>query len=254
LSTFIPFPERPWSFANLLLSVGCILLLVGLDAHGQSLRKLEQRAINRTHLTFVSGDTVQRFTVTYDQPTPRTGRFYYWQGPTQILRTAGAYNGHLLTGDYQLTSRNGNLLARGTFNKGLKTGEWRTWRPDGTPVSSSNWRRGRQLGKTKYYDEAGQRLSPVIPPQPVTPVAAQPVNPHFWQPAYWQGMVKRRKLRRAEKRQAKPATPAPVKKVKMQKAKGQPGEPAPVKKVKLRKKKAQPPVPGSPALPQGATP
>lgn len=252
MNNFIFFSQRPRSFAYRLLRVCCALLLFGFDTRGQSLRKLEQRAINRTHLTFVDGDTVQRFTVTYDQPTPRTGRFYYWQGPTQILRTAGAYNGHLLTGDYQLTTRNGNLLVKGGFDKGLKTGEWWTWRPDGTPVSRSVWRRGQHWGKTKYYDAEGRRLRPVVPPKPAAPVATAPANPRFWQPAYWQGVVKRRKLQRAEKRKADLAVPGPVKKVKLRKTEGQPTEATPVKKVKLRKAKKQSAVPQSPPLPQGA--
>jgi hypothetical protein len=254
LDKFILSTSRRWSLAGPLGLAGITCLLASFDAHGQSLRKLEQRAINRTHLTFVNGDTVQRFTVTYDQPTPRNGRFYYWQGPTQILRTAGAYNGRLLTGDYQLTTRNGNLLVRGTFDKGLKNGEWRTWRPDGTPASSSVWRRGKPWGKTKYYDAEGKRIKPVAPPKPADLVVTPPTafSPHFWQPTYWQGVVKRRKLRRAEKRKADLATPAPVKKVKVRKAKGQPGEPVPVKKVKLRKTKTQPTTPGTSPLPQAA--
>jgi hypothetical protein len=250
LDNFILFPQQIWSSRGRLLGVGWILLVVGFNARGQSLRKLEQRAINRTHLTFVNGDTVQRFTVTYAQPTPRAGRFYYWQGPTQILRTAGAYNGHLLTGGYQLTSRNGNLLGSGNFEKGLKTGEWRTWRPNGTPVSRSSWRRGRQLGKTKYYDEAGQRLRPTTP-KPTVAVATTPTTPRFWQPAYWQAVVKRVKQRRADKAPAEPGTPKPGKKGKMQKPAGQPGEVAPGKKVKLRKAKAQPPVLAVPSPLQG---
>lgn len=224
------------SFRTSLLT-GSVLLATGIGAQAQSLRKLEQGAINRTHLTFVDGDTVQRFTVTYDKPEPRSGRFYYWQGPTQILRTAGAYNGRLLTGDYQLTSRNGNLLVSGSFNKGLKTGSWRTWRPDGTPLSSSTWRKGRQWGKTKQYDELGRRVHPVAAPKPAAPIAATSASPRFWQPAYWQGIVKRRKLRRAEKKQVKPAVPAPVKKIKAKKE-DESTAPTAVKKVKLRKSKS----------------
>jgi hypothetical protein len=249
LDRFILSAQRRWSLPNLLRIAGVAYLLVGFCAHGQSLRKLEQRAINRTHLTFVDGDTVQRFTVTYDQPTPRNGRFYYWQGPTQILRTVGAYNGRLLTGDYQLTTRNGNLLVSGSFDKGLKTGEWRIWRPDGTPVSSSVWRRGRHWGKTKYYDPEGKRLKTAAPAKPadlaVAPSAV--ISPRFWQHAYWQGVIKRRKLRRAEKRQA---DPAPVKKAKVRKTKDQSGEPTPFKKVKLRKTKSPQTAPDTPPLPQ----
>jgi hypothetical protein len=178
------------------------VLAVALPAQGQSLRKLERQAINRTHLTFVNGDTVQRCTVTDERPAPRANRFYYWQGPAQILRTVGAYNGRLLMGDYQLTSRNGNLLASGSFDKGLKTGEWRTWRLDGTPVSSSVWRRGRQWGKTKYYDETGRQVRPPMLPKPMAPATISPVTPHFWQPVYWRQAWQQRQQRHAEKQKA----------------------------------------------------
>jgi hypothetical protein len=254
LDNFIFFPQQLRASKCWLLPLSCALLVFGFDAHGQSLRKQEQRAINRTHLTFVNGDTVQRFTVTYAKPTARTSKVYYWQGPTQILRTTGAYNGHLLTGDYQLTTRNGNLLGKGNFDKGLKTGEWRTWRLDGTPVSLSNWRRGRQWGKTRYYNEAGRRLRPSAAPQPAEPGAAAPATLHFWQPIYWQGVVKRVKQRRADKQQANLANPAPAKKIKTRKPDDQPREPVPVKKVKPRKTKAQPAPPGAASLPQGSTP
>jgi hypothetical protein len=184
-----------------------LLALLGFEARSQSLRKLERGAINRTHLTFVNGDTVQRFTVTYAHPTARPGRFYYWQGPTQILRTAGAYNGRLLTGDYQLTSRNGNLLGSGRFYEGLKAGQWRTWRPDGTPLASSRWRRGQQRGRTRYYNEAGQLLPPPAPAGAAPTKEA--VTLHAWQPAYWRQALRRRQQRRAARRRA-PAAPPPA--------------------------------------------
>ena len=185
----------------------------------QSLRKLERRAINRTHLTFVNGDTVQRFTVTYARPAARPDRFYYWQGPTQILRTAGAYNGRLLTGPYQLTSRNGNLLVSGSFHNGLKTGYWRTWRPDGTPITAGYWQRGRQRGKDKKYDETGQRIKPVKAkkaPKPGKEKAATPVpvqQARFWQATYWKSRYKQltQKLaaRKERRKQLKSRTATP---------------------------------------------
>lgn len=172
---------------------------------GQSLRKLERGAINRTHLTFVTGDTVQRFTITSAHPTPQPGRFYYWKGPTQILRTAGAYDGKLLTGAYQLTSRNGNLLGSGTFKNGRKTGLWQTWRADGTPLTRSQWRQGKQRGKMQAYDEAGQLRKPVVPLKSPAGTSAGPVR--VWQLAYWKGVVKRVKMPRWAKRKRQPAVP-----------------------------------------------
>ena len=173
------------------------MLASAWEATGQSLKKLEHRAINRTHLTFVNGDTVQRFTITSARPSPRANRFYYWQGPTRILRTAGAYDGKLLTGPYQLTSRNGNLLGSGTFHNGLKTGRWRTWRADGTPLTSNNWHQGRQRGNTVYYDEVGQLRKPaalLIPPP-----ADATKKTRLWEYAHWKGVLKRVKIRRRNK-------------------------------------------------------
>lgn len=207
LSSYVERPPVPFKLSIVL----GLLALLGPEAHSQSLRKLERGAINRTRLTFVNGDTVQRFTVTYARPAARPGRFYYWQGPTQILRTAGAYNGRLLTGDYQLTSRNGNLLGSGRFYEGLKNGQWRTWRPDGTPLTSSRWRRGRQRGRTRYYNEAGLLLPPpaLAKPAPAGAALAKEAAPlHAWQPAYWRQAWQRRQERRAARRVR--ATPPPT--------------------------------------------
>lgn len=198
-----------------LLLVLNLILSSGRPAAGQSLKKMERRAINRTHLTFVIGDTVQRFTITSAHPAPRPGRFYYWQGPTQILRTAGAYDGKLLTGPYQLTSRNGNLLGSGSFHNGLKTGLWRTWRADGTPLTSSHWRQGKQRGKLNSYDEAGQLRKPSSTPKPTKTGLAAGKATRFWQLTYWKDLVKRVRIRpRHQEKQvpplSPPATPAPL--------------------------------------------
>lgn len=241
MSSSFSSPSPPPAYRlPVLLRLGMLLFLLASGApraHSQSLRKLERRAINRTHITFVNGDTVQRFTVTYARPAARPNRFYYWQGPTQILRTAGAYDGRLLSGTYQLTSRNGNLLGSGAFSKGLKTGSWRTWRPDGTPSSSSSWRRGQQRGKTRYYDATGQRLRVLSPPPaPAATTAAgspsAPAVPRFWQPAYWRAVLTRQQLRRQQRQQAKVVAPAPA---------------PPAKAVKIKKEKAKAPVPPGPA-------
>lgn len=117
------------------------LLLSGLipgGSHAQSLRKLERGAINRTRITLVNGDTIQRFTTTLRHPQPRPDRFYYWQGQDRIQRNVGGYNGHLLDGPYQLTDRDDHLLGNGALRQGLKTGRWRTWRPDGSLASTSH--------------------------------------------------------------------------------------------------------------------
>ena len=145
----------------------------------QSLAKLEQRAINRTHITLVNGDTVQSFTTTLRQPRPKARRLYYWQGQNYILRTAGAYNGRLLHGPYRLTDRAEHLLRGGNFKKGVKTGKWCTWRPDGSLLSSSQWHRGQQRGKTLFFDD---NSLPLAVASPVT--SAAPV-PHWWQLSHW---------------------------------------------------------------------
>lgn len=212
MSLSYPILSRWLSPRWLLPVVGSCLLLGSLPAAGQALRKLERRAINRTHLTFVNGDTVQRFTITAAHPRPTPGHFYYWQGPTQILRTAGAYDGKLLTGPYQLTSRNGNLLGSGTFKNGVKTGHWRTWRADGTPLTSSYWRQGRQRGRLRNYDETGQLRKPTrTPPPPAPAPTAVPVPApahHFWQPGYWKDRAKRPKPPRRERAKPQPAPAA----------------------------------------------
>lgn len=201
---------------QLLLLLYTLYLAGSSAAQAQSLRRMEHQAVNRTHLTFVNGDTVQRFTITRAHPAPKANRFYYWQGPTQILRTAGAYDGRLLSGAYQLTSRNGNLLGNGTFRKGLKTGLWRTWREDGTPLTSSHWHQGRRRGKVSRYDESGRLLKPVpSAKQPAKGPVAQTQDQtqgqgRIWQPVYWKGKLKRFKIRHRDKAAKAASKPIPA--------------------------------------------
>ena len=156
--------------------------LPGFSASGQSLPRMQRAAINRTHLTFVNGDTVQRFTTTRKQPSPRTDRMYYWQGPDHILRTLGAYNGYLLDGPYRLTDRTDRLLGSGTFRQGLKNGLWRRWRADGSLLSASHWRRGQQRGPTISSDANSQPLPSAPKTAPAaTPPPAVAAAPHWWQ-------------------------------------------------------------------------
>lgn len=175
------------------------LLLSGLISEGlraQSVRKLERGAINRTRITLVNGDTIQRFTTTLRHPQPRPDRFYYWQGQDRIQRNVGGYNGHLLDGPYQLTDLDDHLLGNGTLRQGLKMGTWHTWRPDGSLASTSHWRQGRQRGRTLAYD-ANSRPLPVATPSkrnPASASAAPASVTRWWQPNYWKLKLKRRKV------------------------------------------------------------
>ena len=174
-----------------LLSVVCLPRL-----SAQTVRKLERGAINRSHLTLVNGDTVQRFTTTRKRPAPHLDRMYYWQGQDHIMRTLGAYNGFVLNGPYQLTDRTDHLLGSGTFKQGLKAGLWRKWRADGSLLSSNKWRRGRQRGSTVEYDANSQPLRAARTAAVSTPAAATPDTPHHW----WQ-------FRHRKAEPAAPATP-----------------------------------------------
>jgi|GEM_PF-5017640 len=163
-----------------------VLALLADPGQAQSIRKMEKQAINRSRVTLVMGDTVQRFATTRRRPRAKAARLYYWQGPDRILQTAGSYNGRLLEGPYQLTNREGQLLGSGTFKKGLKTGTWRTWQPDGTPVTSSRWRRGRQLGSLQRYDSKGQPLAePAKQKQTQSAAATTPAATPWWRRLLW---------------------------------------------------------------------
>ena len=183
-------------YKSLLLSLLLAILWGPNLLRAQSLRKMQKRAINRTHLTAVNGDTVQRFTITMRHPAAKLQRMYYWQGNNRILRTQGAYNGKLLHGPYQLTNRSEQLLGSGTFSKGLKTGLWRTWRPDGTLSSSRHWFRGRPRGRSVEYDENGLPLRKPAPAKVGAAVA------RWWKPASWK--------RRPEKASPPPVAPLPA--------------------------------------------
>ena len=162
-----------------LLSALCVPRLLA-----QTVRKLERAAINRSHLTLVNGDTVQRFTTTRKRPTPHLDRMYYWQGQDHIMRTLGAYNGFVLNGPYQLMDRTDHLLGSGTFKQGLKTGLWRKWRADGSLLSASQWRRGRQRGSTVEYDANSQPLRAAKTATVSTPTTATTTTTpahHWWQ-------------------------------------------------------------------------
>jgi hypothetical protein len=194
---------------------------------------MERQAINRTRITAVNGDTVQRFTTTLRHPRPKLGRLYYWQGQNHIRRSVGGYDGRLLHGSYRLTDRQDRLLGGGSFRKGLKTGQWQTWRPDGSLASTSRWRRGRQRGRTILYDATSQPLpTPTSPSATAAAAAGSSVKTHWWQLSHW--------------RTPRPATPAGAKAVEP----AAPATPAPAKPKKRAADRVRPAV--APAKPAGS--
>lgn len=234
-------------YYRLLLLLALLDGPIGFSASAQTLSSLERAAINRTHLTLVNGDTVQRFTTTRRQPSTLANRMYYWQGQDHILRTMGAYNGHLLDGPYQLSDRTDRLLGSGSFRQGLKAGLWRKWRPDGSLLSASHWRRGQQRGPTIEYDANSQPLPVARKASPVANPVGVASSPNSAATAvtgvrWWQ-------FRRGKKRKAEPkaASPTPQQ--------GQAAvKPAAVKKEKRRKpkEKAAPVAPPAATAPAGS--
>jgi hypothetical protein len=191
----------------------------------QPVRRLERQAINRTRITAVNGDTVQRFTTTLRHPRAKARRLYYWQGQNHIRRAVGAYDGHLLHGSYRLTDRQDHLLGSGSFRKGLKHGQWQTWRPDGSLASASRWRRGRQRGPMMLYDANSQPLpAPAAASSQAVATSTVPAKTHWWQLSHW--------------RTQRPATPPGPKTAEPT----APAADAPAKPKKPAKKPAAPPV------------
>lgn len=168
------------------------ILLACLSLSAQSIKKTERRAINRTRVTVVSGDSVQQFELLIRQPRARRKHTYHWYAHNRVHRAPGVYNGRLLHGPYLLLNRAQQPLEKGQFKQGRKTGHWAQWRPDGTLLSYSRWRNGRQRGRTELFDAQGQ---PVKPAEIAAVAAAEESAHRPW-------------LKRLFKRSALPATDA----------------------------------------------
>jgi antitoxin component YwqK of YwqJK toxin-antitoxin module len=78
---------------------------------------------------------------------------YYWYHNNSIKNNQGDYKGRVLDGDYQVSNKDGNLIAKGKFKKGSKSDEWKEWNDNGKLTVVENWLKGFKNGKYSKYQE-----------------------------------------------------------------------------------------------------
>ena len=146
-------------FVNRVLSLLLIGLLAAHGGQGQSVRKQEARATNRSHIRLVDGDTVQLVALAKrERGRPHRQRHYYWYAQGRVQHAQGDVQGRRLHGPYRLLTREGQPLRQGQFRRGLKTGRWQSWYANGQRATLQTWRRGHPHGSLRAYDETGHRL------------------------------------------------------------------------------------------------
>ncbi|KAB2859601.1 MAG: hypothetical protein F9K09_01395 [Flavobacteriales bacterium] len=78
---------------------------------------------------------------------------YYWYYNNNIKFNQGDYKGKLLDGDYQVITKNGNLIRKGQFKTGYKVGVWKDWNTKGELLLVQQWNNGQKNGSCqKYFD------------------------------------------------------------------------------------------------------
>ncbi len=76
---------------------------------------------------------------------------YYWYYNNAINSNQSDYKGKLLDGEYQVTSKNGQLITKGKLKRGIKLGAWKQWNENGELLALINWENGVKNGKYKKF-------------------------------------------------------------------------------------------------------
>ena len=86
-------------------------------------------------------------------------KYYYWFYSGHINSNQGAYNENPLQGHYFVYNKTKQLITKGFFNNGKKGRKWMYWYADGTLKRSERWHWGYQWGKTKTFNEKGEKIA-----------------------------------------------------------------------------------------------
>ena len=126
------------------------LMLSLYHAWGQKMEEITHRTI-----TIHQVDSSIKANVLLEQKKikPSNSIHYYWYYNNAIHINQGGYEGKLLDGVYQVTSKDGKLITRGNFKKGVKVGKWKKWNTKGQLLNVSNWVNGYQSGLSKTFED-----------------------------------------------------------------------------------------------------
>lgn len=78
---------------------------------------------------------------------------YYWYYNNAIKFNQGDFKGKLLDSDYQVVTKNGNLIRKGQFKTGYKVGMWKEWNTKGELLLVQQWSKGQKNGSYQKYFE-----------------------------------------------------------------------------------------------------
>jgi len=107
-------------------------------------------------------DSLERARIAVKTPKKKirnAKKFYYWFYSGHIICNQGAYNENPLNGHYFVYNKAKQLITKGYFHNGKKGKTWMYWYADGTLKRTERWRWGYQWGKTKTFNEKGEKLT-----------------------------------------------------------------------------------------------
>ncbi|KAA9324902.1 toxin-antitoxin system YwqK family antitoxin [Adhaeribacter soli] len=122
-----------------------------------SIKGKNKDEITKMYITY--GDSIANFYVLNEIKSykikPQEDRTYSWFRANQVHFTQGAFMGKLLSGDYLLFYRDGNIIEKGNIKKGQKEGKWARWHNNGRIKKKEVWRNGNKHGYSEVFDPAG---------------------------------------------------------------------------------------------------
>jgi hypothetical protein len=140
----------------LLLFFSCLFSVTGLMAQTDDIKVISREVIVPHH------DSLERARISVKTPKRKVRnpkKFYYWFYSGHININQGAYNENPLNGHYFVYNKNKQLITKGYFNNGKKGRKWMYWYVDGTLKRTERWHWGYQWGKTKIFNDKGQKIA-----------------------------------------------------------------------------------------------
>lgn len=127
-----------------------LLLFVQFSIHGFS-QKTTEKTHRGVNLHFpdssISASVLNRnVKIKLDE-----GKIYYWYYNNAIHQNQGGYKGHLLDGNFDVTTKHGGLISNGVFVKGVKDAKWKHWDDEGNLTAIYKWVKGNKEGRYIIY-------------------------------------------------------------------------------------------------------
>jgi antitoxin component YwqK of YwqJK toxin-antitoxin module len=128
-----------------------IILLLVLSSHAGWTQKIQEITHREINIHFNDSSIKANVLLADKKQHLKNSTDYYWYYNNSIKHNQGDYKGRLLDGEYQVTSKKGDLITKGKFSKGFRSGEWKKWNNQGELIDINNWSKGNKKGKYLKY-------------------------------------------------------------------------------------------------------